>query len=120
MIEATRRIVPHDLYALQFVGDPQPSPDGSRIAFVVAAADEEENDYRSRIWLVATDGGSEPVPLTAGTKKDTSPRWSPDGMRLVFVSNRADDTPHLWLLDLRGGEARQLTFGKEPASDPVR
>ena len=117
--EETRRVVPQDLYALQFVGDPQPSPDGSRIAFVVAQADEEENDYRSRIWLVATDGEGEPIPLTAGTKKDSSPRWSPDGTRLVFVSNRAEETPHLWLLDLRGGEARQLTHGKEPASDPV-
>ncbi|MCA1667625.1 MAG: DPP IV N-terminal domain-containing protein, partial [Thermomicrobia bacterium] len=112
-------IVPQDLYALRFVGDPQPSPDGSRIAFVVTAADEEEDGYRSRIWLVAADGAAEPTPLTVGTKKDTSPRWSPEGTRLVFVSNRADDTTHLWLLDLRGGEARQLTHGKEPASDPV-
>jgi dipeptidyl aminopeptidase/acylaminoacyl peptidase len=117
--EQTRRVVPQDLYALQFVGDPQPSPDGSRIAFVVAQADEEENDDRSRIWLVATDSEGEPTPLTAGSKKDASPRWSPDGARLVFVSNRAEETPHLWLLDLRGGEARQLTRGKEPASDPV-
>ncbi len=119
MTEDSRHIVPHDLYALQFIGDPQPSPDGSRIAFVVAMADEEENDYHSRIWLVATDSAAEPIPLTVGTKKDTSPRWSPDGTRLVFVSNRAEDTPHLWLLDLHGGEARQLTHGKEPASDPV-
>ena len=71
--EETRRVIPHDLYALQFVGDPQPSPDGSRIAFVVTMADEEENDYRSRIWLVATDGESEPMPLTAGTKKERRP-----------------------------------------------
>jgi len=119
MTEESRRVTPHDLYALRFVGDPQPSPDGSRIAFVVTTADEEENDYRSRIWLVATDGGAAPTPLTAGTKKDTAPRWSPDGTQLVFVSDRADDTAHLWLLDLRGGEARQLTHGKDPASDPV-
>jgi len=119
MTDDSRRIVPDDLYALQFVGDPQPAPDGSRVAFIVTTADEEENDYRSRIWLVATDGDAAPTPLTAGAKKDTSPRWSPDGTRLVFVSNRAEETLHLWLLDLRGGEARQLTHGKEPASDPV-
>ncbi len=119
MSEDTRRVTPRDLYALQFVGDPQPAPDGSRIAFVVTTADEEENDYRSRIWLVAADGESEPRPLTSGAKKDDSPRWSPDGTRLVFVSNRAEEKSQLWLLDLRGGEARQLTHGKEPASDPV-
>jgi dipeptidyl aminopeptidase/acylaminoacyl peptidase len=119
MIEESRRVVPDDLYTLQFVGDPQPSPDGTRVAFVVTTAEEEEDGYRSRIWIVATDGDAEPTPLTAGTKKDTSPRWSPDGTRLAFVSNRADETSHLWLLDLRGGEARQLTEGKEPASDPV-
>jgi dipeptidyl aminopeptidase/acylaminoacyl peptidase len=119
LTESTRRVIPQDLYALQFVGDPQPSPDGSRIAFVVRTADEEENDYRSRIWVIATDGDSEPTPLTAGTKKDASPRWSPDGTQLLFVSNRAEEKTHLWLLDLRGGEARQLTHGKEPASAPV-
>ncbi len=119
MPDDSRRVTPRDLYDLRFVGDPQPSPDGARVAFVVQTAHEDENDYRSRIWLVETDGDGEPRPLTAGTKKDSSPRWSPDGTRLVFVSNRADDAPHLWLLDLRGGEARQLTTGKEPASDPV-
>ncbi len=119
MTEDSRCVVPNDLYALQFVGDPQPSPGGSHVVFVVTTADAAENDYRSRIWLVATDGNAEPTPLTAEAKKDTSPRWSPDGTRLVFVSNRADETPHLWLLDVRGGEARQLTHGKEPASDPV-
>ncbi len=118
--DQTRRVTPRDLYTLQFVGDPQPSPDGAQVAFVVTTVDEEANDYRSRVWCVATDGASASRPLTAGTKKDSSPRWSPDGTRLVFVSNRAEDgTAHLWLLDLRGGEARQLTHGKDPASDPI-
>ena len=113
------RVTPHDLYALRFIGDPQPSPDGSRVAFVVTTVDEEENEYRSRIWIVDTDGAAEPQPLTAGMKKDTTPRWSPDGTRIAFISNRAEDTPHLWLIDVRGGEARQLTHGKEPARDPI-
>src|SRR5690242_12120991 len=106
MTEHERRVTPRDLYALRFVGDPQPSPDGSQIAFVVTTVDEEADEYRSRIWLVPTDGSHDPRPLTAGMKKDSSPRWSPDGTQIVFVSNRAEETAHLWQLDARGGEAR--------------
>jgi len=53
-------ITAEDLYAFQFVGDPRLSPDGSRVAFTVSVADRERNDYRSRIWLVPTDGGAPP------------------------------------------------------------
>ncbi|MFN8512012.1 MAG: hypothetical protein U0841_05380 [Chloroflexia bacterium] len=53
------------------------SPDGSRVAFVVTTLDEARNEYRSRIWLAAADGGGEPRALTGGTGRDTSPRWSP-------------------------------------------
>lgn len=116
----SRVVVPHDLYALRFVGDPQPSPDGSRVAFVVTEADAKAGkEYRSRIWLVPTDGSVPPRPLTAGPKKDTSPRWSPDGTRIAFISDRKDDTTHLYVLDLRGGDPRQLTTGRVGATNPV-
>ncbi len=124
-------IAAEDLYAFQFVGDPRLSPDGSRVAFVVTVADRERNDYRSRIWLVPTDGSAPPRPLTAGTGKDTSPRWSPDGDRLAFVSDRAPQTlppravagertrPQIWVLDLTGGEAWQITALRQGAADPA-
>lgn len=120
-----------DLYAFQFVGDPRLSPDGSRVAFVVTMADRERNDYRSRIWLAPTDGSTPPRPLTAGLGKDTSPRWSPDGRHLAFVSDRAPQTPpphtvagerprpQIWALDLAGGEARQVTALRQGAADPA-
>jgi len=123
-------ITAEDLYAFRFVGDPRLSPDGSRVAFVVTVADRERNDYRSRIWLVPTAGSAPPRPLTAGTGKDTSPRWSPDGRRLAFVSDRAPQTlpphsvagerprPQIWALDLSGGEARQVTALRQGAADP--
>jgi len=116
----TRRIVPHDLYDLQFVGDPQPAPDGSRVAYVVTTADAETGGkYTSRIWIVPTDGSTPPCPLTTGTAKDTAPRWSPDGTRIAFLSTRAEDTAHLFVLDLRGGDPRQLTVGCEAVSAPT-
>ncbi len=120
MTDLTRTaIVPRDLVALRFVGDPQPSPDGRRIAFVVTTVDADENTYRSRIWAVPTDGSTPPAPLSAGEKNDTSPRWSPDGSQVAFVSTRDGDTPQIFVLDRRGGEARQVTRGKEGAASPV-
>lgn len=128
---ADRPITAEDLYALRFVGDPRISPDGARVAFVITVADQERNDYRSRIWLAPTDGSAPPRPLTAGGGKDTAPRWSPDGRHLVFVSDRAPQVrpsgvgqdekvkPQLWVLDLDGGEARQVTALKHGAGDPT-
>ena len=124
-------ITAEDLYAFQFIGDPRLSPDGSRVAFVVTVADRERNDYRSRIWIAHADGSAPPRPLTAGRGKDTSPRWSPDGRRLAFVSDRAPHTspphtsegerprPQIWTLDLAGGEAQQVTALRQGAADPA-
>lgn len=126
-----RSIVAEDLYRLRFVGDPRVSPDGRWVAFVVTTLDEAQNEYRSRIWLVPGDGGAAARPLTGGVGKDTSPRWSPDGRRLAFVSDRAvavrpegaeegeATKPQLWVLDLAGGEARQVTAVKRGAGDPA-
>ncbi len=123
-------VVADDLYRLRFVGDPRLSPDGTQVAFVVTTADRDTNDYRSQIWLVALEGGT-PRPLTAGRYKDSSPRWSPDGQRLVFISDREPQTsppdtekgakprPQLWLLDLAGGEAQQVTAVRQGASEPA-
>ena len=79
---------PADLTALISLGQPAVSPDGRTVAFVVTRADEEDNDYHSQIWLVATSGGSPPLPFTSGEHKDANPTWSPDGTRLAFTSTR--------------------------------
>ena len=117
-VSTERLITAQDLCALQFVGDPQVSPDGRQVAFVVTTIDEEQDDYRSRIWLVGTDGASAPRPLTAGTKVDTAPRWSPDGQRLAFLSTR-EGKAQLYLLALAGGEAMQLTDREDGAGEAV-
>ncbi len=82
---------PSDIVSLTNVSDPQLSPDGSHVAYVVSRIDEDANTYRSQIWVVATDGSSPARALTAGTHRDSSPRWSPDGRQLAFTSARAKD-----------------------------
>ncbi len=117
-VPAARLITAQDLCALQFVGDPQVSPDGTHAAFVVTTTDADADEYRSRIWLVATDGAGKARPLTSGEKADTAPRWSPDGRQLAFLSTRGGK-PQLYIIDLAGGEARQLTTREDGAGEAV-
>ena len=107
---------PEDVYALTGAGDPRISPDGTRVAYVVWWIEKDTNEYRSAIWVAPMDGSSEPVQFTSGERRDGAPRWSPDGRRLAFVSNRGKDekTPgNLYVIPAEGGEARQLTDRKE-------
>jgi dipeptidyl aminopeptidase/acylaminoacyl peptidase len=97
-----------DFYGIDTLSDPQVSPDDRWIAFVRQSVDRQGNCYRSAIWLAPTDGAS-PRPFTSGTHRDTSPRWSPDGRHLAFLSDRAGDKPQLYLIPVDGGEARQVT-----------
>src|SRR2546427_12582612 len=85
MTDAGRRpVTAQDLTRLRGVSDPQISPDGRRVAFVVTMASEERDEYLSNIWVVAADGG-EPRRFTTGLMRDTHPRWSPDGRWLAFA-----------------------------------
>jgi dipeptidyl aminopeptidase/acylaminoacyl peptidase len=127
----TRRLEPEDLYAIKLVEDPQITPDGGRVAYVVVEIDRKTYEYHRTIWVAATDAG-EPRRYTAGDN-DTIPRWSPDGRSLAFVRAPAGEVkpkneeerdrgvgkPQLWLLPADGGEARQLTWSRWGAADPL-
>src|SRR5579871_6294333 len=104
----SRPLALSDLSDLKGVSDPQISPDGDTIAFVVETIHPDTNETRQRLWLVDALGRSAPRPFTAGEKQDTQPRWSPDGETLAFVSNRRG-TKQIWLIRRDGGEPRQLT-----------
>jgi dipeptidyl aminopeptidase/acylaminoacyl peptidase len=109
---------PEDVYALTSVGDPRISPDGRRVAYVVTRIDEEANAYRTAIWVAPLDGSADAKQFTSGERNDGSPRWSPDGRWLAFVSNRDGDDEkkakgQLYVLPADGGEPRRLTDGKE-------
>ncbi|MGE3073409.1 MAG: prolyl oligopeptidase family serine peptidase [Dehalococcoidia bacterium] len=103
-----RAMTPDDIYAIKWLGEADISPDGQRVAFVVTTLDRETDGYKSAIWVVDTVGG-EPRQFTAGAKRDTSPRWSPDGSMLAFVSERGEEKPQLALMPASGGESHLLT-----------
>src|SRR5690242_21125437 len=73
-----RPLTPDDFYNLQDVSDPQVSPDGKWVAYVVRSNDREADESRSAIWMVSWDG-SQQVQLTNPGHDVNSPRWSRDG-----------------------------------------
>jgi dipeptidyl aminopeptidase/acylaminoacyl peptidase len=115
LAEGRRPMKIDDLFRFRRVSDPQVSPDGKLVAYVVGAADLAANKLTSDLWLAPTEGGA-PRQLTNSGKKDKHPRWSPDGKQVLFESNRSGDN-QLWVIDVAGGEARQLTTIGTEASD---
>jgi dipeptidyl aminopeptidase/acylaminoacyl peptidase len=112
-------MVPEDLLRIRFVGDPRFHPDGRRIAFVVTTLSTERDEYLSTIWVVDVDGGA-PRPFTRGPRRDTAPRWSPDGRWLAFVSERERKTKgQLYVMPADGGEPLRLTDLRHGVTSPA-
>jgi dipeptidyl aminopeptidase/acylaminoacyl peptidase len=111
-VEATaarRTLTTNDFYRIQDLSDPQVSPDGSWVAYVVTTNDREADEARSAIWMVSWDG-SQRLALTPAADGTAKPRWSPDGRYLAFLATPSgSDKAQVMLLDRRGGDARQLT-----------
>ena len=118
-VHSRRAMTPQDITRIRFISDPQLSPDGRRVAFVVTMLSEDQDEYLSNIWVVDTTGG-EPRRFTTGPKRDTAPRWSPDGSRLAFVSERVPkQKAQLYVMPADGGEPMRLTDLRNGVAHPV-
>jgi dipeptidyl aminopeptidase/acylaminoacyl peptidase len=79
---------PHDISQIRLASDVRLSPNARRVAFVISEpAESERAPRRSGMWTVAADGSGSPRLLRSGGD-DKSPRWSPDGKTLAFLSAR--------------------------------
>jgi dipeptidyl aminopeptidase/acylaminoacyl peptidase len=106
-VAAGRPMTIDDLLAVKTVSDPQVSPDGKWVVYVVSEIDRAADKSNSDLWLVPIDGG-EPRRLTTAPGADNNPRWMPDGKSIAFLSTRVGSA-QVWVLPMDGGEARQLT-----------
>jgi dipeptidyl aminopeptidase/acylaminoacyl peptidase len=103
-----RTLRPDDVFALRSAGDPQASPEGKWVAFTVTHMDAKEDESDTDIYMAPLAGGPA-LRLTASRKPEKSPRWSPDGRWLAFLSGRQGKKTQVWLMSREGGEALQLT-----------
>ncbi len=109
-LAAQRPVESRDLLRLRTVSDPQLSPDGSWVAYTVSAADTSADHQDSDVWMSRWDG-RQSLQLTRSAESEHTPRWSPDGRYLAFLSSRDDprEVDQVWLLTRGGGEAERLT-----------
>jgi dipeptidyl aminopeptidase/acylaminoacyl peptidase len=117
-----RPVSPLDLYRLQTISDPQISPDGKWVLYVLSSVDTAKDSRNRDIWMVSWDG-KEQVQLTNGPESESLPRFSPDGRYISFIASRGDGDDKIekksqvYLLDRRGGEAKKLTEVKSGIED---
>jgi dipeptidyl aminopeptidase/acylaminoacyl peptidase len=113
---ARRKFTVDDYLALQSVHDPEMSPDGQWVAYVVGTTRKKEDKREQRIWMIRASGG-EAIALTAEGVSSSHPRWSPDGKFLAFLSGRNEGKTQVWLLNRLGGEAQKLTDTAQDVED---
>jgi dipeptidyl aminopeptidase/acylaminoacyl peptidase len=133
--QSPRGVTPEDYFSFEFISDPNISPDGKLVAYVSTKVDRAQNRRNSSIWMVATDRSRAPWQFTTSPQSSTSPRWSPDGKSLAFLSSRPESTPavappagsasaataepprtQVYVLSMNGGEAKRITNLKNGVS----
>lgn len=109
MAQRKRFIQAEDLYDFELISGNQLSPDGRWVVYSKLRVDRRTEKKYSNLWLVSTERGT-PMQFTHGNQSDSTPRWSPDGKCIAFISNRGNERqPQIYIMPLTGGEARQCT-----------
>src|SRR6476661_8423398 len=103
----------NEMLAAKRVGDPQVAPDGRSIAFTIGVVNKDANRTATQIYTMRPDG-SEQRQITSGDKSSSSPRWSPDGRHIAYVSGG-----QIWRMDADGDNKKQITNISTGASNPV-
>lgn len=106
-VDKTHPFSVHDMLAMEQISDPQVSPDGEWIVFVLRKTNLEENKGRTDLWLARTDG-TDLRQLTTHQQADTNPRRAPDNKSVYFLSSRSEHQ-QIWRIRINGGEAEQIT-----------
>lgn len=96
-----------DIFQLEVATSPQVSPDGKSVVYVRRSNDIMTDSTRSSLWQVDAEGKSH-RPLLSSKKNYYSPRWSPDGKRLAYLSN-ADGKPQLYIRWMDTGQTALVT-----------
>jgi acylaminoacyl-peptidase len=107
-----------DIFNMEYVSDPQISPDGKQIIYVRNFKDVNTDRNLSNLWIINADG-TENKALTTGNQNDNSPRWSHQGDKIVYKSNKEDEKTKLYLLELDSGASYALTNTKHAPGNVV-
>jgi acylaminoacyl-peptidase len=106
-----RRLTADDVFNMEYASDPQISPDGRRVVYARQFADIITDRNYSNLWIVDFDGSNH-RPVTTGGFSDASPRWSPDGSRIAYISDRSG-SPQIWVRWMDSGQTAKLTSLQE-------
>jgi dipeptidyl aminopeptidase/acylaminoacyl peptidase len=111
--QENRRFTVEELLKVRRVGDPQVSPDGKGVAFTIGDVNWDANKVVTQIFVMPVDGGSIKQ-LTNGTSSATSPRWSPDGKKIAYITGG-----QIWVMENDGNNKEQVTRISTNAAAPV-
>jgi len=114
--DSSHKLTAMDEFQLQIATDPQISPDGKKIVYVRGFADSMTDKRYANLWIINADG-SDHRPLTSGNRSDSTPRWSPDGTRLAYLSD-ADGKMQIYVRWMDSGQTARIT-NLEEAPDAI-